>query len=71
MNDYEAKIERQELAVQLAEWMLSGCTNSATVYRWHKRAASLAQQLKRRRASLIADLRDDAEAMLWALDERS
>lgn len=68
MTAHEIGLERQELAVELAEQMLSGRTNSAMIYRWYKRATALATQLKRHRESLIAELRDDAEAILWLVE---
>jgi len=72
MSEHDAQLERQALAVQLADWLISGgCTNSANTYRFHKRVSSLARRLKRSRESLIADLRDDAEAMTWAVDAES
>lgn len=67
MTDPDARLEREELAAELADSMLSGRTNSADIYRWHKRATALARKLRRRRESLIVDLKDDAEAMLWAV----
>jgi hypothetical protein len=72
MSGYDAQLERQALAVQLADWLICNCTtNSADVYEFHKRVSSLARLLKRSRESLIADLRDDAEVMTWAPDAES
>lgn len=68
MTDPDARLEREELAAELADSMVTGRTNSADIYRWHKRAKALAKHLNRRPGSLIADLRDDAEAMLWLVE---
>jgi hypothetical protein len=66
--DVQLQLERQELATELAELLHSGRSNTAATYRWWKRATALARRLKRPRASVVADLTDDAEVMCWSLD---
>ena len=64
LGKYDAGCEREALAEELASWEAAGMVLSYKAQRWDRRVSHLARVCRMARQMVMADLQNDAKAIL-------